>query len=530
MKSRTCLSALLLVLGTTLTAEAAPVVDARVRALYAYRDRRGGTLPFYRARKSFEVSGMAPLLVRFAREPSARELARYRKLGFERGRRLDSGAVKVSARPEALHAMEADGVLARVTVDLPPAFRIQPLDHARGELAVASGVAAWQRTHGTALSGEGVIIGDMDSSVDPFHPAFFRALAPELWMDVDGDGVLTPGIDGVDRDQSGAVEAREVLRLLDGVATDLFNQHERIYGTANTGFDPTWDYLFLDENGDGKRNAASEVAGSDTLPSMGEPLFASDDVDRDGRIALPERVVPLGGSKFLAIEQAGAVYRRGENLSQFKPSEDLSHHGTLTLGSAAGGQPGLSRFLGLAPDAELLLTDVYSDLGFSWADNLQWLVDSGADVVVTELSSFGLEPSDGSSELELLIDAVVEQRGVVVVSPAGNLGLSQKHAFATIPPASAPAPYQNELVFEETPTSMFFSVTWREGQATLTGSLSIPDGDVIDLGTEEPAGTTMQGRSFSVVQGVTSLGAGYLIVALNHEGKPLPDSGSVIQL
>src|SRR4030095_528681 len=98
--------------------------------------------------------------------------------------------------------------------------------------------------------------------------------------------------------------------------------------------------------------------------------------------------------------------------------------------------------------------------------------------------------SDGSTELELLIDAVVEQKNVVVVSPAGNLGSSKKHDFAVIPPASAPAPYQNEIWLEESVPTIMFSVTWREGQLGVTGSLTIPDGDTIDLGADEAFGTT----------------------------------------
>jgi hypothetical protein len=164
MRRSLLLGVALWAIATTASA-APPLVDGRVRALYRYRDVTGGTLPFYRARPSFEASGMAPLLVRFARPPTPSELSRYGKLGFERGRTLTSGAVKVRARPEALDAMEADGVLARVSVDLQPAFMRKPLDKAHTDL-VSAGAATWRRQHKSELNGEGVVVGDMDSTVD----------------------------------------------------------------------------------------------------------------------------------------------------------------------------------------------------------------------------------------------------------------------------------------------------------------------------------------------------------------------------
>src|SRR5689334_8074768 len=71
------------------------VIDARVPLLFEHRNRSGKTLPFYIASRSFEASGRAPLLVRFAREVTEAERTAYAALGVSFGRRLASGATKV---------------------------------------------------------------------------------------------------------------------------------------------------------------------------------------------------------------------------------------------------------------------------------------------------------------------------------------------------------------------------------------------------------------------------------------------------
>jgi MYXO-CTERM domain-containing protein len=506
----------------------ASAVDARVRALFRHRNHNGRTLSLFRASSAFESSGRAPLLVRFVGQLSAERRAKYQALGVHFGRALSSGAVKLRADEGMLAAMVADGVVRRVSVDLPPPFVMLPLDQLRGEVDVAAGEATYRRLNAASLTGRGVVFGDMDSSIDPFHPALLKPLAPVPWVDFDGDGVLTPGVDGYDHDNSGTLEPHEVLRHLDGNASNLFGSMERIYGTADRGYNPGWDYLYLDLNGDGRRNVGIEVEGSETLPSMGEPVFAADDVDGGGLIVRPERLIPLGESKVLAINGVSAMYRRGENLASYPVAigSDDANHATGVMSTAAGGQIGSSRFLGLAPEAEILVANTQD--GSSLTTQLQWLVDEGADIVITELSYWGTEPSDGSSEFEQLIDSSVDG-GIIVVSPAGNLGFSGKHAFANIPASSASTPYENELVFQDVPSSMFFSVTWREGGVSLAGTLEIPGDDVIDLSLEQAFASTSGGRNYSVTIGTTSKGAGYLIVGISTNNA-LPNMGTKLTL
>src|SRR5918912_727320 len=107
--------------------------------------------------------------------------------------------------------------------------------------------------------------------VDPFHPALFAPLPPVPWFDADGDGVLTPEVDGIDSDESGSLSADEILHLLDGRAEGAGGVKKDIDGTADPGLNPGWDYLYLDTNGDGVRSVGSSVSGAESLPSMGQP-------------------------------------------------------------------------------------------------------------------------------------------------------------------------------------------------------------------------------------------------------------------
>lgn len=502
-------------------------LDARVPMLFAARAARGTTLPVFAPSRAFEQSGRAPLLVHFRRDPSPEELARWEELGADVGRKLASGAVKVTATEEALAAMEHDGVLLRVSVDLAPRFVHQPLDLARSETGVTAGVATYRKQTKKYLGGAGILVGDIDTSCDIYHPAFFKPGPPVAWVDVDGDGALTVGVDGVDLDHDGTIQPPEVLRQLDGRATMLFGGSNDQYGTGDAAFNPGWDYLWLDTNGDGRRNVGPEVEGAEALAGLGEPTFAADDVDGDGKLRLPERLVPLAEPKFRAIQHFGKVYERGKNLATYKPvsAGDDAGHATAMLGAVAGGQPGISRWLGFAPDAEIVLA-TSSDFLASLTDKLQWLVDQGADVVNTEFGDFGTSPSDGSTEFEQLVDAVVAQ-GVVVTSPAGNLGYSKKHAFATIPAVSAATSYDNGIALEDPAGEVSMSITWREGNVAVGGSITTTDGDVIDLSVDESNGLTAKGRHFSVVHGTTPKNAGYLLVVIQGA---LPATGTAIAL
>jgi MYXO-CTERM domain-containing protein len=501
-------------------------VDARVRLLFEHRTRTGATAPLFVRAPEFESTGLAPLVARWKTTPTAAQRAKWAALGWREEKTRRSGAVRVLASKAAVEAMLADGVLASLSVDLPSPWIKRPLDEAATHIGLPGVAAAFRRASGGhALDGTGVVVGDIDGTADYYQPAFFKPLPPVPWIDVDGDGALTAGVDGVDVDGSGAVDPAEVLKLLPARGSSLFDDEGDLYGTDDPAFNPGWDYLWLDWNGDGRRNVGSEVPGAEQLPSLGEPVYAADDVDRDGSVRVPERVIPLGESKFRAIRVGSKTCRRGTNLTECKvtSSGQNGSHGTRMLGAVAGGQAGVSRFLGMAPAAELVLS-VYGTEPLT--DDLDFVLEEGADVVLTELGEYGTVAADGSTELELGLDAAVDD-GVVAVSPAGNLGYSKKHAFATLPAASASRPYTNGVVLEDTAPQTAVAVTWREGDTDATGDFVLADGDVVDLSADVAAAQTASGRVYTVVHGTTPKGAGYLIFSISGA---LPATGNVLSL
>ena len=68
---------------------------------------------------------------------------------------------------------------------------------------------------GNVLTGKGVVIGDVDSGVDVFHPMFFFADGGDYnWIDVNGDGRFTPGKDAVDLNNNNEADQSEILRFI----------------------------------------------------------------------------------------------------------------------------------------------------------------------------------------------------------------------------------------------------------------------------------------------------------------------------
>ncbi len=106
-------------------------------------------------------------------------------------------------------------------------------------------------------------------------------------------------------------------------------------------------------------------------------------------------------------------------------TEDRFGHGTHVAGiitgngSAAGG-----KYVGVAPDAKLLNGKVLNDFGGgreSWIiAGMEWAAAQGADVINMSLgSSF---PSDGTEPMDLAVNRITAETGVLFVVAAGNSG------------------------------------------------------------------------------------------------------------
>jgi subtilisin family serine protease len=365
--------------------------------------------------------------------PSAAELDALAARGFL-VRRDDGGApVCIGStcagdglRP-ALRRLAHDGYrirLARPMAVRPPAGT-----------EAATETDALQAAYGTPLSGPhgtgtGSLIFDADSGVDVFHPHFFRADGGAFaFLDVDGDGALTPDVDGLDADGDGEIAEDETLRLLDTIErfADPLTYLEVLRGR---GFDPSMDWLYLDLDGNGRRDFGPDAGFSDDDPGFGEPLYVPDDADGDGVLGADERLVRLGTSSIHSVRAGSHIYRRGDDLSdlQLVAAGTDTSHGTGVLGALLGGQlfP-QARPRGLLPDAEALLFDYDNSDAADWIEALDWARDEGATAMLYESGQWIGVTLDGDDLIDDSIGTLASEDGIPQICPGGNLADSGKH-------------------------------------------------------------------------------------------------------
>ena len=293
--------------------------------------------------------------------------------------------------------------------------------------------------------GEGVTVCDIDSGLDPFHPMMFRADGGAYrWIDVNGNGVFDPLIDAVDFNQNGVADPGEKLGIIKGQMLwyDWYTGQSTFYN-ADPEFLAGYDWLYQDENNDGQRNFGPAAPYGDAKPTFGEQLYVADDVNKNGKLDLNEKVLRLNTPKIKAARIASTVagplttYRRGQNLAQIPETyPGARDHGAMVLGTIGGGVPNVMRYSGIAPDVDLLSDGSDSQ---DLVSELAWAKSEGAQIVLWEMATWYGEFLDGSSALEVACDAASDL-GVLQIGAAGNLGRSQKHRVMTHPTGTLAVP------------------------------------------------------------------------------------------
>lgn len=321
---------------------------------------------------------------------------------------------------------------------------VRPLDHTTALVGVGAARRTWVGDH--ALAGHGVLLADIDSSVEIFHPDFFAADGGAYdWIDVDGDGGLTPGVDAVDLDGDGEVGEDEVLGVLSAVITD-FSTVDSLPARPE-GFSAAWDWIYVDANSDGERDFGPNEGFDDDTPAFGEPLFVVDDLDHDDALGVDERLFRLETSRIPAVfivypEGGTRVYRRGVDLIDLPDAPfgygayDMPEamHATGVVSIVAGGVPHMGRTMtGFAPEAEVIV--VYNG-GWDFETGVIWALGEGADVMIHEYAPWVGVTLDGSDPLSELIDDSTGDDGVIHVCPVGNTGGSRKHTMADVAPGA----------------------------------------------------------------------------------------------
>jgi subtilisin family serine protease len=363
-----------------------------------------------------------PVLARFTHELTAIEIQNLYAMGL----RFSLGT------PESSHVKEfylisgpADGLAGLVQLEYVVSMDVQTSVqnlHATRDLSIpeidADDVWATLDGLGRNITGEGIVIADLDSGIDWMHPDFWFADGSEYdWMELSPNGLVDNGNDTVD---------------LNGDITQTVN--ERLYyidldsgGTFNT----TTEWIWADNV---TQNGAWEV---------GEPFFVVNDTNGNDHLDPNEKLTMLNTPKTRYIVEGDGTPSRAvqawdrDGLANLTSSthRDTDGHGTAVSGTLLGGQLGFRKYVGVAPDSELMMIKVLSD---DWANNdwltieegLTWAFNHGADVILIEVGSWTFNYLDGSSTSEALIDTIVAS-GVPVIAPSGNLGGKDKHALLT---------------------------------------------------------------------------------------------------
>lgn len=345
--------------------------------------------------------------------------------------------------------------------------------------------AVWEMPGGLPIVGSGQLLADFDTGVDVFHPALFRLSDLRYdWLDIDQNGFFTPGTDVVDLDGSGTGSWDEILDFFDG---EIYDPAMTFGGTGISNSDgiyqANWDWLYDDANGDGQRNCGMGGGFGENDPGYGEMVFHCDDANGNNVLDVGEQLILLDQSKISAVMEPGQVRRRGIDLIQAMP--DYNGHGTAVSGVLVSGEPGISRFCGLAPGADLLMG--YHFNGVSFTEYLPWVRGEGCHILLYEFGGFVFQPLDGSSNEELLIDSEAGQ-GVLQVAPSGNLNRGYKHCQLQV---ATGQDYRIQISANQwegsDPTAIYCTFLWREPSVELGFTLEDPYGYSVDLnGTGYP--------------------------------------------
>lgn len=467
-----------LVFGLVVAATALPTRDAQA----AGNDVIVGPIElFFTARPATDGSkrvlpaqSSAPVTIRLKGRASAQDLSDLAQAGaklMSPGRSIALGdRVSATVDRAALAAVAKLPRVRSVTPDGSPFPAPRPLDVTALEVH-APPVWASRDAAQAPLTGHGVTICDVDSGIDVFHPLFFRADGGYYpWIDVDEDGVFTPGVDGIDTDNDGAVER---IGVLDTWITPYYSG-EILFGSDDPAYDPGIDYLYIDKNGDGQRNFGPKDGFTEDDPTYGERLLVGDDVNDNGKLDVGEKIAALGSTKIRAVRLGSKTYRHGANLIDV-PVADGFDHGSGASGILVGGNRGLTRLVGIAPDAELVMA--VNDTSQGELALTRFCVNEGARVVLHEYAPWQGYHLDGSSAMEQYIDATTAE-GVSHINPAGNLATGDKLYKATL--AAGVETVIPVLAPTTSPYGKFryigLSLLWRDPARNLAVTLEDPTG------------------------------------------------------
>ncbi|MFH1531005.1 MAG: S8 family serine peptidase [Pseudomonadota bacterium] len=549
MKLRAALSFLLL-LALTVDATADPRPRDRLSpGVKILRDLRHLAAPPFR--RELIDGDVFVGSIRFVRPPEVAVLEVMEARGVEflrtNGRRRGLGTIYPARIPfDQLDWLSELPDMVQVATDflLQP---IQPLNVTRPLTGAGTFSEVLEGVIGER-PGEGMIIADFDHGIDPFHPGLFKADGGFYpWIDVDGDGQLSPGIDGVDLDGDGSISPLEVLRHFDAAMWNMYDDSQMPFFDGI--YHPTLDWLYLDQNENGTREWGAAAGATDQTAAFGEPVFVVDDVNGDGAVDLEEKLVLLRTSKIRAVRVGDLIYERGTNLSALDPemfngswAYDKSGHGTGVTGILVANTPRMTRFVGMAPFAEVILVDSSTGSGSEYGaiERLIWARDQGATLFLHEYSSWGMDHMDGTSNYDQALDSLVLDDNIPQVVPAGNLAGAAKHSLNAAPSGTTGIRFELPTEYPDYPgypfeiPYLYITLYFAGDPGDVDVSLSIPGlPDPVPLPEDTWQGEKLVGDLFGGMWSSQSPG-GFamitLVIMTEDQVSPLPSGEWTLHL
>lgn len=395
---------------------------------------------------------------------------------------------------DSLDVAAAHPSVARISDSYRPALT-SPLDVSAPQVQAAD---VWELPYTPALDGSGVIVADVDTGVDIYHPAFFKADGGTFsWIDVNTNGAFDSGTDAVDLDSDGVADSGETLRFYDALYALITDSIPRTAGV----YDADLDWLYNDANGNGARDYGSSAGYGETDPSFGERMFIINDTNGSNRLDPGETLTGLGTSKIVAVFDGNGTHLRGANL--MTSTGDAQNHGTGACGIVGGQHPG-RRFTGMAPGVEFISINrlYFSDSGLETA--ILSAKEMGADIFMFEFGGWVYNFLDGTDDIDLIIDDL-HDAGVHTFAASGNLAgpTRKKHAFMSF--SSNETKTLPVTIFSSTTgvTEVYVSFLWRNSTSVPTITLNLPSGTAAPI--------SMDGKYCDYVSGTdtTTVASGY---------------------
>ena len=312
----------------------------------------------------------------------------------------------------------------------------------------------WNNLHvdGQTINGSGVTVAVIDTGAMWTHPSF--------WRQYPGDfNFLKSGPDYfVDLNNNSAPDTDEgPIRTVGGQSGPTI-----AYAT---------DYMYINLDGS---------LGFDY--AAGDRWIGGIDANDDNSIDLDsEKAVILNISKIAIFYDQfdSLVYVRGVNLTMAPTVGDTNNggHGTHVSSTIAGGQPGFTSYVGVAPGADLII--IRSPLqSAEIVDGISFAIENGADIINMSFSSY-LGFLDGTDLEDLAVTEAFLSHGVLSTAAAGNLGGTHKHARFSV---SSGSYNLVGLDISNEPDYSYLSLLWQSEDRDEHVILSRPSTDPIDLG------------------------------------------------